>query len=141
MVEIRDMATQPATFIQPNLYDLSGAGLHITYSTTGIDGKPHFTYHSGSQTLIFVGDQIQTTQSPLGTLVTVFIVRTVDSGSTTFTLLVPRANLNNISEHLQITTDGIIALHRFSLIHALMHGQLDRYTVHALHGTASHVQF
>ena len=134
------MVTPPAAFIQPNLYDLSGDGLHVTYTTSGFDGKPHFTYHSASQTLSFAGDQIQTIETPLGTLVTVFIFRTIDTGSTSFTLLVPRANLNP-GEYLQIATEGITTLHRFSVIHALMHGQLDLYTVHALHGTASHVVF
>jgi hypothetical protein len=130
----------PAPFIQPNLYDLSGGGLHVTYTTSGIDGKPHFTYHSATQTLNFAGDQIQTNSSPLGALVTVIIFRTVDSGSTSFTLLVPRVNLNS-GEHLHIVTEGITTLHRFSVIPALMHGQLDRYTVYALQGTASRVVF
>jgi hypothetical protein len=55
-------------------------------------------------------------------------------------LLVPRVNLN-ANEHLQIRTEGITTLHRFSIIPAMLHGQLDRYIVHALHGTASHVVF
>jgi len=135
------MATQPQpAFIQPNSYNLSGIGLHITYTTTGIDGKPHFTYHSTSQTLSFVGDQIQTTQSPLGTLVTVFIFRTIDGPSTSFTLLVPRVNLNS-GEHLQITTEGITTMHQFSIFPPQNHGQRDHYVVHALHGTASHLIF
>jgi hypothetical protein len=127
-------------FVHPNLYNLSGHGLHITYSTTGIDGKPHFSYHSTTQTLSFSGDQIETLQSPLGTLVTVFIFRTIDGPSTSFTLLVPRVNLN-ANEHLQIRTEGITTMHRFSIIPAMLHGQLDHYTVRALHGTASHVVF
>lgn len=28
----------------PNVYQLSGKGLHISYSTTGIDGKARLTY-------------------------------------------------------------------------------------------------
>ena len=34
-------------FIQPNLFVLSSpgiGGIHVTYTTTGFDGKPHFTY-------------------------------------------------------------------------------------------------
>src|SRR5437764_6208589 len=104
-------------FVHPNLYNLFGDGLHITYSTTGIDGKPHFTYHSATQSLSFSGDQIETQQSPLGTLVTVFIFRTIDGPSTSFTLLVPRVNLNT-HEHLQISTEGITTLHRLSIIPA-----------------------
>jgi len=42
----------------------------------------------------------------LGRLVTVFLVRTVDTGSTTFTLLVPNVNLPP-SNFSNITTEGI----------------------------------
>jgi len=55
-------------------------------------------------------------------------------------MLVPRVNLDS-GERLPITTDGITALHRFSVIPALNHGQLDHYTVHPLSGTAGHVVF
>ena len=139
------MATQPTPIppapIQPNLYVLAGAGLSVTYATSGIDGKPHFTYHHvGSPPLTFAGDQIETSASPLGTLVTVVIFRTIDTGSTTFTLLVPRVNLN-AGEQIQIATDGITTIHRFFVNPRLLHGQLDLYTVTPLRGTASHVVF
>jgi hypothetical protein len=71
----------------------------------------------------------------------VTIQMTVDSGSTTFTLLVPRVNLNALNDSVQITTEGITTHHRFSVIPAAMHGQLDTYSVQALTGTASHVEF
>jgi hypothetical protein len=29
---------------QPNLYQLSGSGIHITYSTSSGGGQPHFAY-------------------------------------------------------------------------------------------------
>jgi hypothetical protein len=67
------------------------------------------------------------------------IFHTVDSGSTTFTLLVPRVNMH-AGESIAIRTDGITALHRFSIA-PVLHGQLDFYTVHPLSGTASHVVF
>jgi hypothetical protein len=101
---------------------------------------PSFSYHDAHQTLTFVGDQIETLQSELGALVTVFIVRTVDFGSTTFTVLIPRVNLH-AAETLPIRTDGITTLHKFSIVPAFLHGQLDLYTVHRLHGTAAQVMF
>ena len=128
-------------FVQPNLYVLSGGGIHVTYSTDGINGQPHLTYSSFFVSHTFTGNQIQTTQSPLGTLVTVTIQMTVDSGSTTFTLLVPRVNLNAPNESVQITTEGITTHHRFSVIPAALHGQLDTYSVQQLSGSASHVLF
>jgi hypothetical protein len=128
-------------FVQPNLYVLSGGGIHVTYSTTGINGQPHLTYSSFFINHTFTGTQITTTASPLGTLVTVTIQMTVDSGSTTFTLLVPRVNLNNLQDNVQITTEGITTHHRFSIFPAAMHGQLDTYSVQELSGSASHVEF
>ena len=70
---------------QPNLYELSGNGIHVTYSTTSITGKPLFNYHDSFQTRNFSGDEIQTVDTILGQLVSVFLVRTIDSGSTSFT--------------------------------------------------------
>jgi hypothetical protein len=136
------MATPPTPvqFVQPNLYTLSGSELNITYSTSGFDGKPHFSYQSATETLNFAGDEIQTADSPLGMLVTVFVRRTVDAGSTTFTLLVPRVNLD-ARERLPISTVGITTLHRFSILQTMNHGQLDRYMVQPLTGTASQVFF
>ena len=131
----------------PNLYQLhgqhmgNGHHLSITYSTSGIDGKPSFQYQDEQQTLSFRGDEITTTATDIGTLVTVPIRRTVDSGGTTFTLLVPRVNLGATHQVLHITTEGITTLHRFSLIPSLNHGQTELYSVTRLTGTAQQVDF
>ncbi len=45
--------------IAPTHYDLSGRNIHISYSTTGVDGQPHFTYQDLQQTRSFSGDQIR----------------------------------------------------------------------------------
>ncbi|TMJ01531.1 MAG: hypothetical protein E6G97_15670 [Alphaproteobacteria bacterium] len=127
-------------FIQPNLFVLSGGSIHVTYTTTGFDGKPHFTYTSWFVTHTFSGTQIKTEPSVLGTLVSVTILQTVDAGSTTFTVLIPRINLNQ-GEALAITTEGITTHHRFSIFPPAMHGQLDTYSVVTLTGTAQHVVF
>jgi hypothetical protein len=122
----------------PNLYDLHGHHLHITYSTSSIDGKPLFQYHDPFQTLQFSGDQIRTLDSEVGTLVTVTIRLTTDFGSTSFTLMVPQVNLDQSSES-QITTFGITTLHRFSIAPQLDRGQTEHYTVAELSGTAAFV--
>ena len=127
-------------FIQPNLFVLSGGGIHVTYTTNGFDGQPHFTYSSPFVTHTFSGNQIKTEPSAIGTLVSVTILHTVDSGSTTFTVLIPRINLNQ-GEALAITTEGITTHHRFSIFPPAMHGQLDTYAVVTLTGTAQHVLF
>lgn len=123
-----------------NLFQVHGHQLHVTYSTTSLDGKPQFTYQDPHQTLHFAGDEIESVASAAGAMVSVVIRRTIDSGSTSFTLLVPRVNLDR-TDQVAIRTEGITTLHRFSIVPALNHGQLDLYTVHQLSGNASAVDF
>ena len=129
------------TATTPNLYQLHGRHLNIIYATSGIDGKPHFSYHDTHHTLQFSGDQIRTVDTEIGTLVTVTIQLTVDSGSTTFSLLLPSVNLNQPHTVAHIKTEGITTLHKFSLIPALNQGQTELYTVAKLTGTAQFVLF
>ena len=124
----------------PNLYELSGSGIHITYSTTGVQGQPHFTYHDAIQVKSFIGNQITAVQTSIGLLVTVLIHLTVDAGSTTFSVLLPNVNLPDAPfGSANITAEGITTLHRFSIFP--IHGQTEFYTVTAMHGTAKHVIF
>jgi hypothetical protein len=124
---------------QPNLYELSGNNLHVTYSTTSITGKPLFHYHDGFQVKNFSGNEIQVAETVLGNLVTVFLIRTIDSGSTTFTLLVPAVHLppSNVAG---IKTEGITTLHKFAIVNPPQ-GQTELYTVQRLQGTARFVVF
>lgn len=123
----------------PNRYQLSGGHMNITYSTSGFDGKPHFSYQDGSQTMNFTGSQIRETKTDIGTLVSVTIRMTVDSGSTSFTLLVPDVRLT--SYEAQIHTIGITTIHKFSVVPAANQGQTGVYTTTELSGTASDVRF
>jgi hypothetical protein len=125
---------------QPNLFELDGQYLHVTYSTTGIDGQPHLSYHDNRLSLSFRGEQISTTGTEIGTVVTVTLFSTPDAGSTSFSLLVPRVNLDS-SGHAAIRTVGITTLHRTSIAPQFLFGQLERYTVVSLQGTASQVDF
>ena len=127
--------------VAPNLYELSGGQLHIGYSTSSINGQPHFTYKDGAQTLSFTGSQIRTAKTEIGTLVTVTIRMTVDAGSTTFTLLLPAVNLASPPSPAQVHTYGITTVHRFSVVPKANEGQTETYTVTELSGTASHVVF
>jgi hypothetical protein len=125
----------------PNLYNVSGGGIHVVYSTSGIDGKPHLSYHDSFRSLNFTGDQIRTVSvGDLGTIVSVTVFMTVDTGSTSFSLIVPPVNLGgNFS--VPISTDGITTAHRFSVVPAFSLGQRNFYTVTAMTGTAAHVVF
>src|SRR5436853_7639761 len=114
------MSSTPATPAtkEPSLYQLQGHGLHVTYSTSGIDGKPHFAYQDAHQSLQFSGSQIRSVPTEIGALVTVTIRKTVDSGSTSFSLMVPTVNLG-ASNQSHIRTFGITTIHKFSIVPAL----------------------
>jgi hypothetical protein len=129
---------QATKYVAANLYELSGHLVHVTYASTAFDGKPHLTYQDATQTLNFRGDQIETIQSELGELVSVPIRRTVDAGSTTFTLFVPRVNVAPLGS-AAVRTEGVTTIHKSSLVPSILRGQLDVYTVIPLHGSASQV--
>ena len=126
-------------FVQPTIWNLSNTttGLQVSYSVAG----PNLHYHQGAVVKDFTGNQIRVAEAPdLGTLVSVTIQMVVDSGSTTFTMLLPIVNLPAppaLPAAVPVTTDGITTLHRFSTVLALQHGQQEFYTVTPLQGTAS----
>jgi hypothetical protein len=124
----------------PTQYILHGHGVRVTFSTTSFDGTARFDYHDNHRTHAFVGDEIRTVQTEIGMLVSVTIQLTVDSGSTSFSLLVPTVNLGN-STSAQISTIGITTHHKFSIVPSLNLGQTEMYTVTQLAGTAEAVDF
>lgn len=130
----------PPAANKPNLFQLHGNHLQVTYSTSGIDGKPHFTYHDPHQTHSFSGAEIRTLASEIGTLVTVTIRKTVDAGSTSFTLVVPNVNLDATNK-ASIKTFGVTTLHKLSIVPAFNLGQTETYAVTELSGSASFVLF
>jgi hypothetical protein len=131
---------QASALAQANMYQLSGGGRHIMVALTGIDGKPHLSYQDEHDTLTFEGDEIRQLEGDLGLVVSVSIRRTVDMGSTSFSVLLPRVNVSG-GQTVPIWTEGVTTVHRFSLAPAFDHGQLDTYKVTRLHGAASQVAF
>ena len=126
-------------FVQPTTWNLSNTatGLQVSYSVAG----PNLHYHQGAVVKDFAGNQIRVAEVPdVGTLVSVTIQMMVDSGSTTFTMLLPRVNLPAppaLPAAVPVTADGVTTLHRFSTVLALQHGQQESYTVTPLQGKAS----
>jgi hypothetical protein len=126
-------------FVQPTIWNLSNAasGLQVSYSVAG----PQLHYHQGAVVKDFTGNQIRVAEVPdLGTLVSVTIFMLIDSGSTTFTVLLPIVNLPAppaLPVAVPVTADGVTTLHRFSTVLALQNGQQETYTVTPLQGTAS----
>ena len=132
-------ATDSETVIA-NLFDLKGGNIQINYSTSGIDGKPHFSYKEGKNTRNFSGDEIRIAETDLGTIVSVTTNMTVDTGSTSFSVLIPNVNVTT-SNKTSINTKGIETKHKFSPIPSFNKGQLDTYKVLNLNGKASFVYF
>ncbi|MEH1965421.1 hypothetical protein [Nostoc sp.] len=125
----------------PNLYQLQGKNVSITYSTTSFGGKPLLTYKNKQQVLSFQGnEQIRSVETEIGTLVTVTIPKTVDTVNTSFTLVLPRINLRK-SNSAPVETKGITTTNYFSVNPKFNQGQRQTYTIINLTGTAQAVAF
>ena len=123
-------------FVQPTTWVLAGGGIHVRYSSA----EPTLHYQDSHLVLDFAGDAIRIVEVPdVGTLVSVTIVMTIDSGSTTFTVLLPLVNLPApplLPAWVPVTTEGITTGHHFSLLRVFQHGQQEHYTVTRLTGVA-----
>ena len=133
----------PDQFATPNLWSLSGNGIFVRYSTNPlIFGGVHLDYQDNQRSLSFSGDQIRAVEVPdLGSTVSVTIAPTVDAGSTTFTLLLPRVNILVASpiSSTPVSAIGITMAHAGVLSPPFGHGQQDFYSVVPFTGTASHI--
>jgi hypothetical protein len=137
--------------VQPNHFELSGGYvngsgiIHVSYTTHSgpatpefPQGPPRFSYQDASQSRAFSGNEIQIVDTELAQIVSVVLRLTPDSGSTTFSVLVPRVNLPD-GQPTPVYTVGITAIHRFAIAPGLLQGQLDHYSVTPLTGTASKI--
>jgi hypothetical protein len=132
------MVEQIITSKKPNLYELSGDGIKIIYTLQPIAGPPQFNYGDGKLSHLFTGKDIRTVDTEIGTLVSVTIHLTPDSGSTSFTVLIPKVGLGQSTSE-PITTIGITTVHKFLVVGPTPQGQDELYTVHPLQGTAKFV--
>ena len=100
--------------IQPNLYNLQSQDgkTKVVYETTSFPGQPILNLtQSPGPIRHFSGSQIRTLNSEIGTLVTVTTHITIDTGSTSFSVLIPAISLTSISNHQTFTTEAIITAH------------------------------
>lgn len=122
---------------QPTNWSLAGSGIFVRYSVAG----PHMHFQHGTVIRDFSGSQITVNEVPaLGELVSVTLAIVPDSGSTTFTLFLPRVNLPNPPAQpvaVPVTTEGVTTNYHTSIAPQTLHGQLDFYTVTTLRGTAN----
>ena len=113
----------------PALWTLSGSGISVFY-TPGGGGTFHYVHLPSN--LTFAGAQIRVVPTPdLGTLVSVTISIS-PIAETTFTVLLPNTEVDNVHPVAAIHTEGI------STNHLLFppFGQREFYTVTALTGSA-----
>jgi hypothetical protein len=121
--------------LAPTVYDVSGDGLHVTYATATADGTPRLTFVGPFGELDFSGPEIRTVAyGDVGTLVSVTIQRTIDTGSTSFTLVIPPVLMQGSEAPIEIV--GISTHHRFSVFRRFNQGQIDSYAPVTLTGTA-----
>jgi hypothetical protein len=132
---------------QPNLFELAGRDVHVTYSTTSFTGEAQFHYQGPLGVTTFRGDQIMTSDSALGKLVTVQLGswRLDPIGrvrSLAFTVLLPKFQLIDAApQHFR--TLGISTTERSSLpdVKSPITGSVPTYQVEELEGTAQLVAF
>jgi len=132
-------AAAPQTAADPNLFELQGHDVTVTYSTSSITGEPLFDYKDRSREISRRGDEIRRVETEIGALVTITLQLTVDAGSTDFTVLIPRIKLP-VSNEAQIATVGITTENRTAFL-PLRSGQLQTYATVKLKGTARFVLF
>lgn len=101
--------------IRPNRYVLqsSDGATTVDYETSNFIGQPSLNLKQGPGGPIrhFAGSQIRALNSEIGTLVTVTTRLTVDTGSTSFSVLIPAISLTGISDHETFATEAIITSH------------------------------
>jgi len=100
--------------IQPNRFVLQSSNgvLKVDYETTGFLGQPFLNLTEGSDpTRHFSGFQIRRLNTEIGTLVTVTTRMTIDTGATSFSVLIPAITLTGTSDHKTFTTEAIVTTH------------------------------
>jgi hypothetical protein len=129
--------------IRPNRYVLQAHNGFdkVVYETSSFIGQPTLALTLGSPTSPtrqFIGSQIRTVETEIGTLVTVTTQLTIDSGSTSFSILIPAITVSSVSDHVKFTTEAIVTSHTgpISIPAAGVH---EKYDFIPLKGEASFV--
>jgi Bacterial Ig-like domain len=127
----------------PNQYHLAGCGISVSYFPDGFgpipeDGPDRLFYQDATRHLVFNGSEIRKVDvADLGTILSVTIVRTIDVGSTSFSLILPHVNLPQVPHaSATIDTQAITTVHR-AFATLIGHPQVETYTTVHLTGTAS----
>src|SRR5215469_8981990 len=127
--------------LQPNRYVLqsSNGQTKVDYETSSFIGQPTLNLTLGSgPTRHFAGSQIRTLSTEIGTLVTVTTNITIDTGSTSFSVLIPAMTLSSIGHQETFSTEAVVTTHSGPNSVPLT-GVHEKYQFIPLQGTASFV--
>lgn len=126
----------------PNQYHLSGEGVTVAYYPGGMGpvlkgGPIALVYQDAQQIRSFTSKEVRAVDGPdLGSTISVTLNKTVDLGSTSFTLLLPVVQLpDELGSSAAIQTNGITTFHR-TFLAGPGQGQQETYRVIALAGDA-----
>ena len=100
--------------IQPNRYVLQSQDgfTKVDYETTSLTGHAILNLTQGPGPIRhFSGSQIRSVNTEIGTLVSVTTQMTIDTGSTSFSILIPAITLTNLSAQQAFSTDAIVTSH------------------------------
>ena len=100
--------------IQPNRYVLQShdGKTKVDYETSSFIGQPTLNLTQGPGPIRhFSGSQIRALSTEIGTLVTVTTHITIDTGSTSFSVLIPAISLAAVSDQQAFTTEAIVTSH------------------------------
>ena len=100
--------------ILPNRFLLqsSDGKTKVDYETISFIGQPVLNLTQGPGPIRhFAGSQIRAIKTEIGTLVTVTTQITIDTGSTSFSVLIPAITLTAISDTKSFATEAIITSH------------------------------
>jgi hypothetical protein len=103
--------------IQPNRFILHSSDsknkVDVDYETSSFVGQPvlNLTLGPGGPIRHFAGSQIRRINTEIGTLVSVTTQVSVDTGSTSFSVLIPAITLTGTGDQKAFTTDAVITTH------------------------------
>lgn len=133
--------SQAVQRLEPNLFELQGYDIQITYSTSSIKGVPQFTFLGRGRELTFSGSDIKAEETGLGRSVTVILENGAsDAPIESLTLLLPFVQVSSSVKELQIQTLAIFSRTALFVI-PTSPAQFQTYDTVNLSGSAKLVQF
>ena len=127
-------------FQKANLFELSGGGIQITYTRSGLDGAPLFSYRDDDLNVQYSGTDIQAELTQIGEVLTVVLKQVPDSRIVTFSLILPDVNVLPGSSGTHIQVLGITTTTHTSIAGPVL-GAAKTYSHVNLQGSAQAVAF